>query len=695
MKKLFAKILSLALAVVMSTFVLNGCGLVSVNEERDMAQIIATISIDDSMKTDVKKRELQIQYVNQASYYVSYMGYTQKETYELLLDEIIKQEILTQQSMLALTGATDVLGNETGLFLQAKNVVDSERTTKEKVLTLPNYLGADMTTILKTDSYDKFLTDYEYTVARFKVLYAIRSLIDSYIDKEDEEHDHKFENYVGSARATLPAVSEEEGNEYELKYDEKLKVVDKESEFFKSHKNVNDKANLGLNLELYDNKYDLVMAVYKKYIEKFEITSREDKKAVNKLLKDLKEYGFISATEAQGQPVDADDFLALTYFKENLNTQYETSIIAKYELALTNQQEKTIDNNEELYNVYLNVFQSQKAIYKNDYTAYEAALENATEISQVVYHPNFGGKYGQILNLLIGFNDAQNNVIKSAEENKNLTDEQKLAVRNAMLSTLTVQDKRDSWVDAGYGDYDATTGKVTFKSQYCKTETLAQYIGKVYGAKEYVEHDSYDNEVTKHYFESVKPSILTFNEFLNGKSGEFVGVNSIMGFTSQDGKLQDVEDFNSLGTVLNEENLNKYRDLIYAFSTDDGSLSGGYGYLYSPKTSPTKYVTEFSNAAKYLIEKGVGSYKVVPTEYGYHVMLCARVIEPNEEPITKSTFIDDLSVENSLAYNFKEYQKARVVYDNINKITTAFINANNIEPKVIKHTKTYEDLLQE
>ena len=152
MKKLFAKILSLTLAVVMSMFVLNGCGLVSVNEERDMAQIIATVSIDDSLSTDIKKRELQIQYVNQASYYVTYLGYTQKETYELLLDEIIKEEILTQQSMLALTGATSVIGNETGLFLQAKNVPEAERTNKEKVLTRLNYDDADMTTVLKTDS---------------------------------------------------------------------------------------------------------------------------------------------------------------------------------------------------------------------------------------------------------------------------------------------------------------------------------------------------------------------------------------------------------------------------------------------------------------------------------------------------------------------------------------------------------------
>ena len=82
MKKLFAKILSLTLAVVMSMFLFNGCGLVTKNEERDMAQIIATVSLDPDLKTDIKKKELKAQFNSQGAYYVNYMGYTEQETYE-------------------------------------------------------------------------------------------------------------------------------------------------------------------------------------------------------------------------------------------------------------------------------------------------------------------------------------------------------------------------------------------------------------------------------------------------------------------------------------------------------------------------------------------------------------------------------------------------------------------------------------
>ena len=702
MKKLFAKILSLTLAVVMSAFLFNGCGLVTKNEERDMAQIIATVSLDPALKTDIKKKELKAQFNSQGAYYVNYMGYTEQEAYETLLDELVKTEILTQQSILALTGKTGVLGNEEGLLKQASLVPENERTNKEKVLTTKNHDDKDMATLTKESPLDQFLTEYEYNVARFQVVYAIRSLLDTYIDEEEEEHNHSYENYAGTARATLTAPTEVEGNEYEIKEVEKYSVVDPELEMFKSYNALNRDYELGLDLSTYQTKYDLMMAVYEKFIEKFEITEREDKKAVTKLIKDLKKYGFISAQEAAGKvPTTAEEFLNISYFKDNLEVQYSTLIVAKYELALTNQQEKLIDKDDELYNAYLSIFNSQKAIYQHDYTAYEAAIEGATELSQVLYNPNFGGKYGQVLNLLIGFNDAQNDIIAKAEENTNLDAAQKKAVRDEVLKTLIVEDLRTSWVDAGYGVYDSANGVVTFKDQYCKTADLSKFMGSVYGASEYIEHDAYNNEITKHHFDAVKANQMSFEEFFNGKTGGFAGVAGIMGFNKYTtvidgfgGKLQGVEETNALGTVLKEETLEKYRDLIYAFSTDSGSLSEGYGYFYSPKTSATKYVKEYADASKELINEGVGAYRIVATEDGYHVMLCTRVIEPSEEPITKQNFTSQLSEEGSIPYNFKEYQKQRVVYDNINKITSAFINANNKEPQVTLYKDAYKDLVE-
>ena len=93
MKKFFAKILSCALAAVMALFVLNGCALITTNTERDMAQVIATVAVDDALREDVYKRELVSAYNSSGYYYVEYGVMTKQETYEKLLEDIIKNRI--------------------------------------------------------------------------------------------------------------------------------------------------------------------------------------------------------------------------------------------------------------------------------------------------------------------------------------------------------------------------------------------------------------------------------------------------------------------------------------------------------------------------------------------------------------------------------------------------------------------------
>ena len=53
MKKLFAKIVSLITAVVLSTAVLSGCALIETDAEKDMALVVATVSLDENLKEKV------------------------------------------------------------------------------------------------------------------------------------------------------------------------------------------------------------------------------------------------------------------------------------------------------------------------------------------------------------------------------------------------------------------------------------------------------------------------------------------------------------------------------------------------------------------------------------------------------------------------------------------------------------------
>ena len=689
MKKLFAKIISLTVAVVMSLFMFSGCQLVTKNAERDMNQIIATVAVDNELKQDVYKRELVSSFNSIGYYYVQYQGMTEKETYELLLENIIKNRILVQQARIELT-------KDGGYYDKAVEAVNSQTATElEELLAYNNYKNTAIGEIKKTDSLDLFLTEYEYYESVYSVLSTIDQYIDAYKDVEEEEHEHDpYETFQGAARATLTIPTEEEYNEWEMRHDEKGKKIDVESDFYKSYEKLVKDTELDIDLSSYTaensdkTKYDFALDIYKKYYSSFEVKS-DERTAVNRLVKDLKLLGFIPSDETVGsiqsnvasETLKADDMLNISYFKQELEGVFEDRVITKYEYALQNENEKLLAKDEALWEAYVNIYKTQQASYDNDYTAYETALENASDTSLVVYNPS--DNYGYVMNLLIGFSEEQSAIYDSLMASTKLTAKQKADGLESLLKTLTAKDLRDSWVEKNYGTYNAENGTFKFDSKYVKTEALQTFKGTIYGAKDYVYHDNYENEITGYSYNSVKGTEIAFTDFYKDI------VCSVMGFdpNSYSGKIAN----------YTSADLDKFKDLVFAYSTDGGSLKDNYGYVYSPKTSKDTYVEEFALAAKKAVEGGVGSYEVIATEFGYHIVLCTKVIEKSATFIDKETFIaqaNDKSNKESIPYLFKEYQKDALVLDIVSKKTETFFK-NAIKDKVTYFADKYEDLLAE
>ncbi len=682
MKKIITKILSLVLTIALSLGFLGGCDLITTNVEADMAQVIASVQLEGMNKEDVKKSQLVSAFNTSGYIYVYYYGYTTEQVYQQLFDELVNNRIVVQQSKLAFTGATTALRNEKGYFLAAKE--ETNKTSIDNALSLPNYKGEDVTSVDKNASVENFLTEYEYYLARYNALKSIDSLLESYKDIEEEEHDHNHNTLSVTTRATLTKETERTPNVWEIKNDPEFNAIDED--YIKSFKKELEKLNL--NSADFATKYDLSFAVYKKYVEEYDFTDKATKKALNKLLKDLKKGGFITTKEAsKDTPKTIEELFNLSYFAYHLNAEYETILVSKLEMALQNQEEKKVDSIDKLYQEYVSLYNTQKASYDKDYAAYETALENASGTSFVVYNPTLNGSYGYISNLLIGFNTEQTTALNNFKET---VIGEKAEYRNSLLNDLTAKDQRETWALANYGTYDEETKIFTFGDDYVKTPELKNYVGKLSGASSYIEHDSYDEEITKYNFKAVEGTEVKFTEFYNDT------VSSIMGFTGMSGKLTGVEEENIVSKTINDETMAKFRDLIYAYSTDSGSLAENYGYVYSPVTSKTKYVKEFANAAERLVNSGVGSYEVVATDYGYHIMLCTSVITSGNALASKETFLNDVSKEGTLAYNFKEYKYNLISSNTISEITSTIINTfKNDESKVTYFKKAYEDLIPE
>ena len=681
MKKFITKILSLVLTVVLSVGFFSGCDLVTVDTEADMGLTVATVQLEGMNKEEIKKGKLVSAFNTSGYLYVYYYGYTESEAYQTILDELVNNRIIVQQAKLSLTNATvKTLGNDKGYFILAKEA--TEKTNIDNYLCISNFEDKDMTAIDKNADVINFLTKYEVAKAKYNAVKTLDSYLESYKNTEDEEHNHNHETLTLTPRATLTIETEEEGNEWEIKNDAKLKVITED--YLKAFKK--DLKVLGLKDEDYETKFDLSYDVYNKFVSNYDLTDKETKKALNKLLKDLKKSGFITSEEASKEtPKKIDDLLKISFFESILESEYESILVNKLNLALENNEEKKINSDEKLYEEYKNLYETQKASFDKSYANYETALEGASDESFVVYNPNLGGKYGYISNLLIGFNAEQTAALDAFVEK---VKGEKVAFRETLLQDLTAKDQRSTWALSNYGKYNEETGVFTFDEDYVKTSTLREYKGILNGASTFITHDEYDEEITKYNFKAVEGTEVKFDDFYTNI------VSSIMGFTGDSGKLEGVEESTIVSTTINDATMDKFRDLIYAYSTDGGSLQENYGYVYSPITSKTTYVEEYAAAAEELINQGVGAYKVVATKYGYHIMLCTSVIIPGNELASKDKFLLDVDKKGTLAYKFKEYKYNLISSSTITKITNTIINTfKNDESIVVYDKSTYEDLI--
>ncbi len=694
MNKFFAKIVSLITAVVLSMAVLSGCSLIVTDAEKDMALVVATVSLDENLKEDIIKRDMVSAY-NANAYYYQYYGTSNEDAFNDIMESLTQNLIVVQQSMKALVTTTDEEGNrEKGYFDQAALVTEN-RTSKEEVLTTKNWEGNDVSEINyngykdkdiygKLEILDDYLTRYEYARAHYNALVTIDTFLKEFMD-EEEAKTYSYESFNITTRSTLTAPTDETGNEYELKNDSELSKITEA--YRKEVEQTSKKYNLGIVINDNDTKYDVALRVYEEYAKKFDITSLDRKKSLTKVISQLKKIGYIKADEAKTPEKVEDIFTANSFFASALKTEYETIIVEKYKMALINQQEKAV-NKDNLYEEYKTLFESQKIDFDKSSANYEAKLESTSANSYIAYHPDYdkGSNYGYVANLLIGFNKEQQALVDAFEENVKFTDADRIAYRESMLKNITARDLRQTWVLSNYGDYDAETNTFTFGKDYVKTDALKVFGGKISGATPYTYLEDED-EKTAYTYRGITEVEIPFNAFINGI------FKDVMGVSASTTQIEPVPNVTVTEGVIDDATMDKFRDLIYAFSTDAGSLTENYGYLYSPMG--TQFVEEFEKTQKELVNAGVGSLKICATKFGYHIMLCTKVITPVTTALTESEFKTQIEVEGTMAYEFKEYKISNLSTSTVGDIVNSFIKKNAKNENVVKKfEKTYSDLLE-
>lgn len=577
MKKKLVAILSFVVALILSVGIFSGCNLVTVNQEKDMEQVVATVNIGGDYKgetDEIYKKDLIIAYLNYGYYYVQNGQTTPSEMFKTILDNLTNNRVLLQ-------------------------------TAKVEVK------KADNLTISSWNAENFIANDDDKTDVKYQAIKSIDELIKQYISTTSTKQDGV--NITARAIPTGATNAVEE-----LSKEQKQAYVDK------------------------------MMNKDKTATVEFKGKAGSDRLvAYNKAMKVLEQ------NEVLGNHTAGEIFTSY-YFDYLLKNNYEAKIIERFEtLLMTNKIDTTFNklNYEALEGVFNDLYESQKDLYDNkDKDAdYKTALSSATKTAPIIFakgdNVDYTTTYGYVWNLLIGATEEQLDAIKKIDKkNKTeqaITQEIKDILednnRDDISSKIVIKDQRSSWITSGYDCVfiedaeNSATGTVRFINEYTFLGDYDFFANKGIPFQGKVEWVNKGNYTQKEETDTNGKIIVKYLD-KDGKVDEnykpeyrIVSVDDI---DVTDGTIDDKLFDEIVGQIIvppvDGEDLNDVMkdvisELLFAFSTDPGSLNSFQGYLIKKGDTSSSWVKEFQKVGEDII--GKDKQQVATTEFGYHYML--------------------------------------------------------------------------
>ena len=688
MKKLLFKLIAVISLVAVTFGTLAGCALFETNKDRDMAQKAVTVDIsagaEKGVATDILKRDLIAGYMSYGYYYVQKYGYTTAKAYQLVLDNLVNNAVIIQQSKKELAGdykskvyvddvkvltAGDVEALENGAEMLSLIASDNDIAayTAKKVgetgyaAGLADYVKSvyGSTDLKRTDASFRFIGDVnEVLKAVSDAIDNLNSFIKSFMDEDDHEHNHDEITY--SPRTTPTMDKEEDKIDVEACY----KVIKDDQ--------------TGLKAEITGDRL----------------------KAFKKGYKRLQELGVVETDSNNDKYFEGKEVptvlsaLQLDYFKNSVQSALDSKAVDKYEKALRADRVATAD---ELWKEYQDLGEKQSSEYGGNVSGLETALGEVSDSKFVVYNSGIG--YGYVSHLVVEYTEAQKALITEKKAEKDITKTEIADYVKTLADGIVAKDLRDSWVKAGYGNYDAESGEFVFSDKYVyntfdKEWNLAKFNGTVGGVTSY-EEETDDGTVIKFHFENVTANELGYKDFVGIVEGA-LGVAPVLD------EAVVIPDFAAKKYDERKEILNRFEDIKFAFSTDTGNFNKYLGYVYSPLTSKNTYVTEFVDACAKALEKGEGSVVMFMSEsYGLHILICTAKEGNYGYYDTLEAFKSDMEIKGTVAYNFKEANASLIESNYVSKEADRFIKEYTNKNKdgkydyITYNEKAYKDLVTE
>ncbi len=691
LKKTAAAFLGLALAVGCV-----GCGnFVVTDDEKDLAQTVATVNIASALKTDesykevadgvgavlgnltteITKRDLVAAFLSTGYQYVESYGYTYEATFNMLMNGLVGREIMILYAI-AYYLKSGLKKDECDAYIAAELAAAKERSAKEEellkahpdVLTLKYFLTEN----------GKTNEDYELAVYTLKksLNSSLDSLEESYIQEESEAHTH-------TESRTLPTGVDTEKEDY---YTQNYGVY--------TGRNTPDSCG---EYERLDGS-----------------TTSTRQKAYNAFLANLQSYNMISTS---GKAEDTSKVELLDYYYVQLSSQLGQALINKYFDVLEEEISYKLEQDDYIQAKYDEIYAEQSRTYEKSVSSYTTAMDGVSDSSFLLY----GLKdYGYVYNILLPFSSMQSIEYSRAQNDAQNTQDDLYNIRKDILTRVEGKDQRGSWICAEEEDnYSTLVG-----SSYYFFQDQLQENSKYEKLKQYAGTYAYNGTVTEKDGELIaKPaSGVTIDNFIEIFERH---INQTVGKTVASGSLQSAYAKTDLNTVYtdsaNKVDYSKFtyyvgktnitvepkdyfnadsdiykaisavNELMFAYSTDTGCLNTYYGYSVSPYG--TDFVKEFEYAAQYVVRQGAGSYAVCATDYGWHIVYASFVYTQNGD-VYGGYKAEEKYLEGSFSNLFYESLKESAASNHSTEKQNEVLNRYNNENSVTLYTERYQDLLE-
>ena len=686
---------------------------------KDLEQVVARVDISTTLATDdeysaysddissyindeevpllaanVYKRDLVAAFLS-TGYSWLQQGLSYEQVFTSLMTQLTNSKILTQYAV--------------AYFMKKADTVDGEKTFTEFKQYEEGAASEEVRALLK--EYPEVLlmkyyltnfgsTDDESMRAYHEAVYSLKYSLNATIDSNESS---LIEADDSSASTETPRTMP---TNVKVQKEDYLPML-----------------NGALNYEVYTgiNHFATECGDYEKQPGSTTVTRKQ---AYKSFLSSLRSYGLIKESE------NVANVELLNYYYLELSASLSKALVQKYydELQETAVSKLTENNGELVKAKYAELLQGQEDLYFNQPTAFEAALDAVAEDSYLLYGlPN----YGFVYNILIPFSTEQSQAYK-AVQSKGVTLNEQYQARKTLLSNIVAEDLRGSWFSeddtANYAYTPAKNASVfgvkadrdTYlffednASNTDKYEKLTHYAGS-YAYQGTWENGKATPDKTMHIDDFIK-EMEDYINFNLGKTGENKAAKKFdetvwksnyntASYTNEFDKVTDYSNFMyyagkvsfdsyDAADYFNEDSqaykaLAAVNELMFAYSTDPGCLNSYMGYAVS--AYKTSFVNEFEYASQWVVERGVGTYAVVPSDYGWHIIYCSYKFEGGA--VYGNDFVTtNMEVENGSFYNlFYESLKDTSATNHANAVQSAVLS--KYKDSVTLFTERYQDLL--